>query len=476
MVISYYSSGYAIQPEGIAMLLGPIFERFAARSPVSVMVRGAVEHALAAGQLDALFEQQAQQQYTRSLLFSSLVDLMGLVVSGVRKSVHAAYQASPESVAVSLTAVYNKLNGLEPAVSAEMVRHTARRLAPVLHSLDAILPDWVTGYRTRLLDGNHLAATQHRLTETRNHAAAPLPGQALVVFEPALGLVTDVFPCVDGHAQERSLLNGPAAIAEEGDLWLADRNFCVRSFLRALADRGASFVIRQHQKLTWEPAGPCYGRRRIEGSRVREQRVAVRTDDGERLLLRRVTLTLDAPTRDGDRELAILTNLPESDADARAVGRLYRRRWTIEEAFAELEAALASEINTLCHPPAALFVFATALAAYNILGLVKGALRAVHGAEKAQEVSGYYLADEIAGTYRGMMIAIAEEHWTVFAGLTAEQLAEVMRELADKVRLSAFQRHRRGPKKPPVKRRYSKKHPHVSTAQLLEKRRLEKKR
>jgi hypothetical protein len=86
-------------------------------------------------------------------------------------------------------------------------------------------------------------------------------------------------------------------------------------------------------------------------------------------------------------------------------------------------------------------------------------------------LSGSYLADEIAGTQRGMMIAIPAEHWHVFAGLTATAFAGLLQELAGKIRLAAFRRHRRGPKKPPVKRRYSKKHPHVSTAKLLEKRR-----
>jgi len=41
-------------------------------------------------------------------------------------------------------------------------------------------------------------------------------------------------------------------------------------------------------------------------------------------------------------------------------------------------------------------------------------LRGVHGVEKIeQEFSGYYLADEIATTYRGMMIAIAPEQWAI---------------------------------------------------------------
>jgi IS4 transposase len=456
------------------MLLGPIFERFCEQSPVSVMARGAVEYALASGPLDALFDRCAQRQYTRDLLFSSLVDLMALVVTGVRKSVHAAYQASPEQLAVSLTAVYNKLHGIEPGLSAALVHHTAEQLQPVLQQLGGTLPPWVPGYRVRILDGNHLAATQHRLAETRDHAAAPLPGQALVVFDPALGLVTDVFPCEDGHAQERSLLTGVVACLRGRDLWLADRNFCVRSFLLAVLARKAFFVIRQHANLTGEPAGKVYGRGRIDGARVREQRVAIRDDQGKRVFLRRVVLELDKPTRDGDTELALLSNLPKEDADAREVGRLYRRRWTIEEAFAELALVFAGEIDTLCYPKAALFVFGVALAASNVLGLVKGALRAAHGEKKAEEISGYYLGDEIAGTQRGMMIAIPAEHWAVFGGLTAEQLAGALRELAGRVRLAAFRRHRRGPKKPPVKRRYSKKHPHVSTALLLEQRRRRK--
>ena len=43
---------------------------------------------------------------------------------------------------------------------------------------------------------------------------------------------------------------------------------------------------------------------------------------------------------------------------------------------------------------------------YNVLAVVKAALRSVHGVEAVEAVSGYYLADQIAGTHRGMMIAI----------------------------------------------------------------------
>src|SRR4051812_32651861 len=124
--------GIGNSPGVFFMLLGQVFERFVAESPVSVMVRGTLEYALQPQSLDDLFRRHAEHQYTRDLLFSSVVDLLGLVVCRTHPSVHAAYQAAPDEVAVSLTSVYNKLNGVETHVSAELVRHTTRQLGPVL--------------------------------------------------------------------------------------------------------------------------------------------------------------------------------------------------------------------------------------------------------------------------------------------------------------------------------------------------------
>ena len=450
------------------MLLGPIFDRFVAKSPVSVIVRGTLEYALEPQALDALFTRHARHQYTRDLLFSSVVDLVGLVAAGTHGSVHAAYQASPHEISVSLTSVYNKLNGLEAQLSAEVVRHTARQLEPVLRQLGGVLPPLVKGYRVQILDGNHLAATEHRLAETRGDSAAPLPGLALVVLDPALMLLTDVFPCENGHTQERALLGDVLATIRERDLWIADRNFCVQEFLLGIAAKCGCFIIREHKGLTWQAAGKLRSCGRIDGARVREQRVSLVGPDGRKVFLRRVLLQLDKPTRDGETELALLSNLPEGDADARLIGTTYRKRWTIETAFQELTEAVCCEVNTLCYPRAALFVFCVALAAYNVLGVVRGALRAVHGAEKVdQEVSAHHLASEIAGMKEGMMVAIPAEEWRVFRGLTVKQLAEVLRGLAENARLARFRKARRGPKKPLVKRKYCKKHPHRATAKLF---------
>jgi len=95
-------------------------------------------------------------------------------------------------------------------------------------------------------------------------------------------------------------------------------------------------------------------------------------------------------------------------------------------------------------------------------------LRSVHGAEKIEaELSGYYVADEIAGTYRGMMIAIPAEEWLVFGSLTMEEWSVLLRALASHVQLDKFRKHPRGAKKPRLKRQSHKRKPHVSTAKLL---------
>src|SRR4051812_48925124 len=278
------------------MMLPRIFERFVNGSPVSVMLRGILEHALPAKEIDQLFTATAEQQYTRKLLFSSLVDLMGEVVCRIRPSVHAGYQADPTKLGVSIRAVYDKLEHTEPGVSAALVAHTARKLAPVIQRLGCGLPPLLHDYRVRILDGNHLAGTEHRLKELRTLAAGALPGQSLAVLDPELHLISHVVCCEDGHAQERAYLDEVVPLIERRDVWIADRNFCVREFLLSIARRLAYFVIRQHgATFAWEKVGkrkPCG---RVETGKVYEQRLRLRDEAGAVLELRRITLVLDKP-------------------------------------------------------------------------------------------------------------------------------------------------------------------------------------
>lgn len=182
------------------MILGEVFERFVGESPFSVMLRVLLEQSLPAQEIDELFEQQAQRQYPRELLFSTVVNLMSLVVCGILPSVNAAYQAKAKGIGVTVQAVYQKLNGLEPQIVEVLLRHVVSRVQGLIEQLGGALPPLVEGYRVKILDGNHLAATERRLKPLRSVNSAPLPGHALVILDPALQLAIDLFACEDGHA------------------------------------------------------------------------------------------------------------------------------------------------------------------------------------------------------------------------------------------------------------------------------------
>jgi hypothetical protein len=451
------------------MLLDTIFAPFVKERPICVMARASLERLLDAQRLDALLARTAERQYTRELLFSSLVQVMSEVVLGVHPTVHAAYQANKDIIGVSTTALYNKLDRVETGVSAALVRDSAELAAPVVKALRASHPRWLPGYQIKVLDGNHLSSTEHRLKALRGTWAAPLPGQALVVLDQQRMLMTDVVLSEDGHAQERRLLTQVLQHVEADQLWIEDRNFCTLGLLFGIARRGAAFVVRQHGQLQGEPLGRATRKGTTRSGPVYEQPLLVRDpESGETMRVRRITLKLTEPTRDGDTELHILSNVPLPRASAAHLARLYGKRWSIETAFFEITTTLACEINTLGYPQAALFTFCLALLAYNAVSLIKAALRSAHGRKQVNaEVSGYYLALEIGRTYDGMMIAIPAPHWAFFRELPDKAFANVLRGLASSVTLSKYRKHPRGPKKAPPERSAYQNGKHVSTAKLL---------
>ena len=62
------------------MILSDVFQRFVEDSPVTVMTQAILENALPPATIDQLFEDHADRQYQRDLLFSDVVNLMSLVV------------------------------------------------------------------------------------------------------------------------------------------------------------------------------------------------------------------------------------------------------------------------------------------------------------------------------------------------------------------------------------------------------------
>jgi len=396
---------------------------------------------------------------------------MGEVVFNVNPSINAALVERSGTLPVSVTAFYQKLNGIEPAVSAVLVRDSAVHLTPVIRKLGLRTP-LLPGYNIRILDGNHFAATEHRLLETRRETAAPLPGQALVVLDPDVRLAVDVIPCEDGHAQERSLLNQILPSVRVKDLWIADRNFCTLGFLSGIVRRKGRFLIRHHANMPLQ----LIGRRKLIGQsdtgKVFEQQARMTDpDSGREIKIRCITVKLNVATRDKEQEIHILTNLSKTAADGLKVADLYRKRWSVESLFQEMTENLTCEIKTLGYPRAAVFAFCLALVAWNGMSVIHAALRNVYGEETVDEnVSSFYLSLEIAQVYNGMMIAIPAAEWTIFQNLSTAKMASVLIQLAGKVSLAKFQKSKRGPKRQQPQRKYSGNGQHVATAKLLARR------
>lgn len=413
--------------DGIGSVWPVVLERFERQAPASVMARMALEHALPAGWVDEVFEAHRQRQYSRELLFSTVVELTALVSLGLRPSLHAAARQMP-ALPVSLASLYDKVNRTEPTILRALVRGSAERLMPVVAALGAraSLPGW----RIRVLDGNHLPASEKRLAPLRGFRGAALPGQSLVVYDPDAGLVTDLVACEDAHKSERagavSLLDG----AGPGQVWVADRHFCTGTLLGAWHEAGACFVVREHgrhPRLAGQ--GGWQERGRTETGRLREQPITV---EDQQVSWRRVELALDAPTEDGEATIRLWSNLPD-EVGAGRVAELYRTRWRVEGMFGRLESVLNSELRSLGHPRAALLGFAVAVLAYNVLALLARCVEQAHRPpphEPPPEVSTYHLALQVRSSYEGMLVAVPPECWPPWHEADPAHLAERLLQLA----------------------------------------------
>jgi IS4 transposase len=455
------------------MVMTEILQRAVEGSPVTVMARMVMEEVLDARWVDEVFETQSQRQYTRKLLFSTVVDLMTMVALGLRPSLHAAAQANGR-LAVSLSALYAKIAGIEPAVLRAMVKQGGERLAPVMQQLRGGRTPLVAHCQVLPFDGNQLAATDRRLAPLRQLQAVALPGKAVVVYDPELDLVLDMEPCQDAYVQERRLVDALVQQAKPGQLWIGDANFSTRPVMDGLDRRGAWFVIREHgANPNPTPLGLMVPVGRTDTGRVSEQPVQLTMDDGRVLVLRRIELVLDTPTRNKTESIRLLTNAPADKLGPCGAAQLYRKRWSIESMFQRLESVLHSEVSSLGYPSAALLAFTVAVLAYNVLSVLQAALEASHELDRqGLQVSLYYVADEVRSHYEGLMLLIPPADWDSLLGWQSPaELAQLLRTVAAYARPQRFRKHPRGPKNKPRAGPALEPVPggHVATARMLRK-------
>jgi len=447
------------------MLFDVVLERYCEQSPFAVMLRASLERLFCPQRLDDLFRRAAVDQYTRHLTFSAVTSLLTEVVLRVRPSVRKAYQSA--EIPVSIRAVYDKLAGIEPAVSQSLVEQLAADAASIMAAWpQSQRPDPIPGLRLRTVDGNFLAGTEHRLKELRGCGAAALPGMAIVLRDDRTGLLSHALLREDAYTNERSLCAPLLSWLSADDLLLADRNYCTTDLIGPLVSKKAFYLIRHHKGLHLHALSR---RKRIGKTRtgvVYQCRVRL----GEKLggpQCRCLVIELSEPTRDGDTEVVLLTNVPAKRAKATVLADLYLRRWRLETSFQELTVLLRCEVKTLAYPKAALFGFALALTAYNVFALLQAAVAAVQGQERVEkELSVEAVVEEVSSTKRGMEIALPEEGWGRFAQMSLGEFAAWLQQVAGRIDWPRYKKSKRAPKKP-AKVKRTQRGAHRSTARLL---------
>jgi hypothetical protein len=253
------------------------------------------------------------------------------------------------------------------------------------------------------------------------------------------------------------------------DLVVADRHFCIVRFLLQLAARCGCFVIRQHGRLKGELLGKRKRLGSIDSGVVYEQQLQISDADGT-MKVRRITIELHQPTRDGDLEIHLLSNVPPKDASGCTLAEIYRQRWEIENAFHVLTMTLNCEMKSNCYPRCALLLFCMAMLAYNCRQVLLAALYAEHDEEDVKQMSQYQVSIDTVSPMEGMLTAINEQEWAEATPSDGRGIAIFLRHVSRHVDVTAYRKSVRGPKKPPPKRKRCKTETHVSTHRLLQER------
>lgn len=441
-----------------------LIEKFMKTCPFAVLTQAAIR-ATMGNELDEVFHSERSQQYEGEALFSDVALTVADIALGFAENPNQAYKTQKENLGVSLTSFYNKINATETAISEGVVRRSGQRAVEMMDELEC--PPWeiVPGYRVFALDGNHLPETDKRLEVLRDAYDAPLPGTVIARFDLQRQLFDRAYLLEDAHAQECSVKHRILADLEPNDLIVADRHYCVLDLLTGIDEAGGAFAIRQHGRFQGVLVGKRRRIGRISTGVVYEQEIRT-SDRDDAFSMRRITLELDQPTRDGDTVIHILTNLPARIA-ATLVAVVYGLRWEEEIGFFYLTTTLTCELVSLAQPRAALLLFCMAMLAFNIRQVMFAALYAAHDEEEVNEVSHFHVSVEVARFTDGMLAVIDEEIWEEWLPTNLTDVASLLRDIASTIDLRDYKKNRRGPKKNKESPERTRPKTHLSTAKAL---------
>ena len=441
-----------------------LLEKYIRKCPFAVMTRVLAE-AFISRHLDDVFEENREHQYEHQLKFSALALAVADVTLKFCENLNQAYKQHHQQLAVAITSFYDKVRCIRPALSEAVVRHSAEQVIELQDALDYQPWQILPGYQCFDVDGNHLPRTDKRLKALRDSPGAPLPGKVVARFDLQRQIFDRAYLLTDAHDQELVTCDRLVEDLQAKDVLIADRHYCIIAFFEKIAAAAGFFVIRHHGRLKGKLIGKRMRIGEIETGVVYEQRMKLRSTE-DSMEVRRVTVVLNQPTRDGDQEIHILSNLPLTVSSLQ-IAEVYRLRWEEETAFHVLQMTLTCESSSLGHPHAALFLFCMAMLAFNLRQVVFASLYCEHDEETVSEVSDFHISVDVSRYTDGMLVALDEKFWKEFVPVTTPALAAVLRRISRDIDMSKYRKSRRGPKKKKAKRSKNAQSKHVSTAKRL---------
>lgn len=441
-----------------------IFDRFVDKAPFAVMTRILTQDFIGSD-LKRIFDDNRGVQYDYVATFQAVAATVADVVLNFSDNFNQAYIEHKDKLGVTRQSFYSKTRGIEPVVSEAVVAHSAERAVLIQDALKFEPWELLPGYRCFSVDGNVLAKSQKRLKPLREAKGAPMPGKIVARFNLQRKIFDRTYVLLDGHSQESSCCDRIVKDLVANDVIIGDQHYCIVPFMVKIDKADGYFVIRQHGRLKGVLLGNRKRIGRIITGVVYEQQMKLSAAE-DALTVRRITIKLNEPTRDGDTEIHVLTNLP-GDMLATDIAELYRHRWEEETAFNVLQMTLTCEDSGIGHPRAATFLFCMAILAFNLRQSLFAVLYATHAEEEVAEVSHFQISKNVSDKTEGMLIAITEDEWDELIPTSLKGVVSLLTKIARKIDLNDYRTSRRGPKKEKPHGSRNVVSSHVSTAKLL---------
>ncbi|AOI73688.1 prevent-host-death protein [Burkholderia ubonensis] len=422
-----------------------VVERFVEQSPMTIMARLVLQCALHDDWIDgaAATGDEPDGAAIREALFALAVDAIVAIAArqpGSGRPPHAFDGGAAAGFGPAVAALHDCMSRLRAGWGRALVKDSVELLLPATAPRSREGSRSTGGMRLRVLDGgmpcgHDAAGCGCGCGNPGREAAAH--ARVLPVYDPDLGMIVDLLPHERGRMHERAFAGALREAVQPGELWIIDGRFESDAILSGWPRRGGACIVREHGRAAacralgdWRDAGTH------DGGTVREQAVGLAGDHDALAALRRIEWR-----RAPDAVVTLLTDLPAAQFDARQIVQLACRPWRDALPLGPVfDGALFGDVPAR----ASLLAHGIVAMAYNAFAAMTSVVRTALDLD-ARDVERLpsHIADGVAATYAGMMIALPPVWWRRYDQLPATTLGQIVRLLAAHVDPRSERRKRR---------------------------------